>query len=110
MTVILSHVTLEHLDDRVQMRLDVADVRAQTSIRGAKLLVGPRLRIGDLGNAVNDSADDRGQTNDPLGHQVGFRLQFLESRLESGMVGGRICRELRLLSDHKLHRSLHLLR
>jgi hypothetical protein len=97
--MIFAEVSLEHLDDHVQVRFDRADVFRKVVIRLLqmprcllKLLASPVLRCQQLPH-------DACQSDEAVGQSVRLPRQLL-----------KIPDELRLLLQQKLHRSLDLLR
>ena len=104
--MILSQVSLEHLDEDVQVGLDGRDVLGEPSVSLPELLVGLFLRLGEspelfgeLARAFDDAADNAGQTDDSVGHPIDLHRLLL-----------RIRRELCLLPEQKLHGSFDLVR
>src|SRR2546425_2283142 len=94
-TVIFAKVSFEHLDDHVQVgfhRFDVLTELIEPGVRALELLVVALLRRVQM-------AHDRGQTDDPFHHPVGLRGEPF-----------KICGELRLLTQQKLHGPFDLLR
>jgi hypothetical protein len=92
--VILAQVSLEHLDDDVQVgfyAFDVLTEIAHASVRLLDLLVCTFLRN-------REPPDDPHQADETVCDAVGLCRQLLE-----------ICRELSLLLQQKLHRPFDLL-
>ena len=105
MAVIFPEVSLEHLDNDVQMAFDGLDVLAkvvQASLRliealGGDLLRGPKLAYL-FGETLGDTPDESRQPDQTVRDPVSLRGQLL-----------KICIELRLLTQQELHRPFDLL-
>jgi len=104
--VIVAEMSLEHLDDDVQVCLHGLDVPTEVVNPGIDfpdLLIRAFLLPGKLVTKalllVGNATDNAGQSDDGVSYPIGLDRQLF-----------KICSELCLLREQELHRALHLLR